>query len=176
MDALLTCKHTHIQLCMHIAQYSIAVDKCIYNATNNISLPSYMIIVLSYCICAEAIMQSAAAHSRYTGDLESIDLVLYNNSEASPKHQEEISRHENRTTQDNGRNVDEAERRSVHVAPDDETKRLWKRCNTLLRFEQQLTKPYFFCACIHLCVLVSVTISASTKTISDNYYIATYTI
>ena len=130
-----------------------------------------MIIVLSYCICAEAIMQSATAHSRYTGELESIDLVLYNNSEAS---QEEISRHENSTTQDNGRSADEPKRRSVQVAPDEETKRLWKRCNALLRFEQQLTKPYIFSACIHLCVLVSVTISVSTKTISDKIlYIAT---
>jgi len=115
---------------------------------------------------------SATAHSRYTGELESIDLVLYSNSEASPKHQEEISRHENSTTQDNGRSADEPKRRSVQVAPDEETKRLWKRCNALLRFEQQLTKPYIFSACIHLCVLVSVTISVSTKTINFKYYIA----
>ena len=108
-------------------------------------------------------MQSPAAHFQHTSELESIDLVLYNNNDASVKLQEEISRHENSASQDDGCSVGVPKKRSVHVAPDEETKRLWKRCNALLRFEQKLTKPLIFSSCIHLCVLVSVTISVSTE-------------
>ena len=91
-------------------------------------------------------------HNMQTSELESIDLVLYNTSATSASRQENSSH-----STSAGMSV----RSSSSVALDEDTKSLWRRCNALLRSERKLTKLFIVSACIHLCVLVSVTVSVS---------------
>lgn len=108
-------------------------------------------------------MQSATtAQTQQTGEPEFTDLELHNTS-SSPKHQEEVLRNEtNDICPDNSSST--GVKGNSSVALDEDTKSLWTRCNALLRSDKKITKLFIISACIHLCVLVSVTVSVSYAT------------
>ena len=111
-----------------------------------------------------------SAQSQHITELESIDLML----SSAGGDQSETSRHEKASSECQD-HCNASAVRSNAMTPDEETKRLWKRCNALLRSEKKLTKPFIISACIHLSVLVSVTISVSYCIyVSITTYVAIY--
>ena len=94
-------------------------------------------------------------------ELESIDLKVYN---TSAKHQEGVPHHQTGDLcQDNksASSKDAPVKGNSSVTLDEDIKILWKRCNALLGSEKKITIFFIISACIHLCVLVSVTVSVS---------------
>ena len=111
-------------------------------------------------------MQSAAEEQRSSmaSEFESTDLDMYNTNSTSPKYQKKISTNEinNDICQDSSSNIEDVSiTRSSSVTLDEDTKSLWKRCNALLGTEKRVTKFFILSACMHLCVLASVTVSVS---------------
>ena len=100
------------------------------------------------------------AQSQQTSELESIDLEVHD----TPKHQAEIPKHEtDDLCQDNKstNNEDASVNSNPSLPLDEDTKMLWERCHALLGSEKKITILFIISACIHLCVLVSVTVSVS---------------
>ena len=118
---------------------------------------------LIFIVLHVATMESAD-QAQQICELESIDLEVYN---TSAKHQEEVPQHQtDEFCQDNKStsSEDAPVKGNSSVALDEDIKVLWKRCNALLGSEKKITIFFIISACVHLCVLVSVTVSVSSYT------------